>query len=164
MHPLRRAQIAYLETDKAFIKIPSKYANFADVFSPKLAIKLLKHTKINNHTIELVDDWKPLYSSIYSLGPVELETLKTYIENNLANDFIRPFKFFAKPLIFFNKKSDKSLWLYIDYQGLNNLIIKNWYLLSLDGESLNQLGWTWCFTQLDLTNIYHQMQIREGDK
>ena len=56
MHPSKRAQIAHLKADKALIKVPSEYADFADVFSLKLATKLLKHTKINNHAIELVDD------------------------------------------------------------------------------------------------------------
>ena len=56
MHPLRKASMAYLKFDKAFIKIFSKYADFVDVFSPKLAPKLLKYTRINNHTIELIDD------------------------------------------------------------------------------------------------------------
>ena len=53
---LKKAQIAHLKADKASSKVPSKYANFANVFSPKLAAKLLKHTRINDHTIELVDD------------------------------------------------------------------------------------------------------------
>ncbi len=68
---------------------------------------------------------------------MELEILKAYIEINLANGFIRPSKLPAGAPIFFDKKSDGSLRLCIDYQGLNNLIIKNQYLLSLDGESLD---------------------------
>ena len=32
------------------------------------------------------------------------------------------------------------------------------------GESLNRLGQVRRFTQLDLTNIYHQMRIKEGDE
>ncbi len=44
------------KADKASTKIPSKYADFADVFSPKLAIEFRKHTRINNYAIELVDD------------------------------------------------------------------------------------------------------------
>ena len=56
MHSLKRAQIAHLKVDKAPIKVFSKYADFTDVFSLKLAIKLLKHMKINNYIIELVDD------------------------------------------------------------------------------------------------------------
>ncbi len=56
MHPSRSAQIAYLKADEASSKVSSEYANFADVFSPKLAVKLPKHTRINDHIIQLVDD------------------------------------------------------------------------------------------------------------
>ncbi len=115
MHPLKRAQIAHLKVDKVFSKVPSEYADFADIFSLKLAVELPEHTKINNHTIKLVDDWQPLYDPIYSLGPMELEILKAYIKNNLVNGFIRPFKSPAWAPIFFNKKSDDSLRLCIDY-------------------------------------------------
>ena len=96
---------------------------------------------INNHAIKLIDDWQPLYNSIYNLSLVKLEILKVYIENNLANDFIRLSKFFVVALIFFNKKLNKSLWLYINYQVFNNLIIKNRYLLLLLGKLLNWLDW-----------------------
>ncbi len=75
-HPSRKAQKAYLKVDKAPTKVPSEYADFTDVFSSKLATDLPKYMRINDHTIELVDDWQPSYYSIYSLGPVELETLK----------------------------------------------------------------------------------------
>lgn len=70
---------------------------------------------------------------------MKLEISKAYIENNLAKRFIRPFKFLVGALIFFDKKSDGNLRLCEDYQDFNNLIIKNWYLLPLVGESLNRL-------------------------
>ncbi len=111
-----------------------------------------------------MDDWQPPYGPIYSLGPVELETLKSYIENNLANGFIWPSKFSAGALILFNKKPDGSLRLCVNYWGLNNLTIKNRYLLPLVGELLDRLGQAWRFTQLDLTNAYHQMRIKKEDK
>ncbi len=126
--------------------------------------ELLEHTGINNHAIELVDDLQPPYGPIYSLGPVELETLKAYIKNNLASGFIRPSKSSAGAPILFDKKPDSSLRLCVDYRGLNNLTIKNWYLLPLVGESLDRLGRARRFTQLDLTNAYHQMRIREGNE
>ena len=65
------------------------------------------------------------------------ETLKAYMENNLANGFIRPSKSSAKALILFDKKLDGSLRLYVDYQGLNILTIKNRYPLTLVGELLD---------------------------
>ena len=115
MHLSKRAQIAYLKADEAFTKVSSKYADFADVFLLKLVAKLLKHTGINDYAIELVDDWQPLYSLIYTLGPVELETLKAYIENNLVNNFIRSSKSPARASILFDKKLNGSLRLCVDY-------------------------------------------------
>ena len=56
MHPSKRAQIPYLKADKAPAKVLVQYADFADVFLLKLAIKLSKYIRINNHIIKLVDD------------------------------------------------------------------------------------------------------------
>ncbi len=140
VHPSKKAQIAHLKVHEAPTKIPNKYANFANVFSLKLAAKFSKHTRNNDHTIELIDDWQPLYGFIYSMEPVELKKVKAYIKNNLANGFIRPSKSPARVFIFFDKKPDRSLRLCVDYRGLNNLIIKNQYPLPLIGESLDQLG------------------------
>ena len=109
VHPSCRAQIAALVANEAPTSIPTEYSDFADVFSPELASELPEHTGINDHAIELVDDWQPPYGPIYSLGPVELEILKTYIETNLKNGFIRPSKSLTEALILFDKKSDGSL-------------------------------------------------------
>ncbi len=137
MHLSKRIQIAHLKADEAPTKVPSEYADFADVFSPKLTVELLEHTEINDHIIELVDDRQPLYDPIYSLKPVELEILKVYIKNNLASGFIRPSMSLAKAPILFDKKPDGSLRLCVDYRGLNNLTINNQYLLPLVGKSLD---------------------------
>lgn len=77
---------------------------------------------------------------------MKLETLKTYIQTNLKNDFIQPSKSFVGASIFFNKKLDGNLHLYVDYQGLNNWILKNHYLLLLIGKFLDWLGHTKLFT------------------
>ena len=95
---------------------------------------------------------------------MELKTLKTYIETYLRIGFIWPFKSITDTHILFNKKADSSLSLCVDYQGLNNLIIKNWYLLPLISKALNQFNRAKQFTQLDLTSAYHQKRIKEGDK
>ena len=115
VHPSCRVQIAALVANGAFTLIPIEYSDFVDVFFPKLALELPDYTGINDHAIELVDDWQPPYAPIYSLSLVEMETLKTYIEINLKNGFIRPFKSLAGHPIFFDKKPDRSLQLCIDY-------------------------------------------------
>ena len=145
-------------------KVFDEYTDFVDVFSPDLATKLPEHTGINNYIIELVDGQQPPYGLIYSLGPVELETLKAYIETNLANGFIRPSTSPAGAPILFDQKSDGLFRLCVDYRGLNNLTIKNRYLLPLIGESLDRLGRARRFIQLDLTSAYHRMRIRKGNE
>ena len=127
-------------------------------------MELPENTGINKHAIELIEGKQPPYGPIYSLGLVELETLKAYIETHLKTGFISPSKSPAGASIFFDKKPNSSLYLYVDYRGLNNLTIKNWYPLLLIGESLDRLGRIKRFTQLDLISAYHQMRIREGDK
>ena len=164
VHPSRRPQVSGLIAEEALTKILAKYSDIADVFSPDLASELPEHTGINDHAIELVDGQQPPYGPIYSLGPVELETLKAYIETNLANGFIKPSKFPAGTSILFDRKSDGFLRLCVDYRSLNNLTIKNQYPLPLIGESLDRLGRARRFTQLDLTSAYHEMRIREGDE
>ena len=103
-------------------------------------MELPENTGINKHTIELQDGKQPPYERIYSLEPVKLETLKTYIETHLKTGFIRPSKSLGGAPILFDKKPDNSLWLCVNYQGLNNLMIKNWYPLPLIGEALDWLG------------------------
>ena len=164
VHPFRRLQISSLISEEAFTTVTAKYLDFADVFSPDLAFKLPKHTGIIDHAIKLVKGQQPLYGPIYSLEPVELETLKAYIETNLANGFIRPSKSPAGAPILFVRKSDGFLRFCGKYRGLNNLTIKTRYPLPLIGESLDRLGRAKRFTQLDLTCVYHRMRIRKGDE
>ena len=104
-------------------------------------MELPENTGMNEYTIELVKGKQSPYSLIYSLELVKLETLKTYIEIHLETGFIWPSKSLAGVLIIFDKKLDRSLCLCIDYQGLNNLTIKNWYPPSLIGEALDRLAW-----------------------
>ena len=164
VHPFRRPQLFGLIIQEAPTKVLAKYSDFANVFSPDLASKLPKHTKINNPAIELVDGQQPPYGPIYNLKSVELEILKAFIVINLANGFIRPSKSPAGAPVLFDRNSDNSFQLCVDYRGLNNLTIKNRYPLPLIEELLDKLRRAKQFTQLDLTSVYYQMRICKGDK
>ena len=164
LHPSQAAQIAALKQDEAPTKVPSIYKDYADMFSVNLTMELPENTSINKYAIKLQDDKQLLYRPIYDLGPMKLETLKTYIKTHLKIGFIQPFKSLAGALILFDKKPDSSFWLCVDYRGLNNHTIKNWYPLQLIGEAFNWLIKAKQFTQLDLTSAYHQMRIRESNE
>ena len=137
MHPAKKSQIILLLAKKVIVL--EEYFGFDNVFSKKLTTKLLERFNINKYEIDLEPSKQPLYKPTYSLELVELKTLKTYVENNLANEFIQASKSSAWALILFVKRSDGSFCLSVGYWGSNNLTIKNWYPLSLIGESLNRL-------------------------
>ena len=158
----KEAQIASLLIEK--VKILDKYLDFTNIFSEKKALILPKRTELNKHAMNLEDGKHLSYGPIHSLDPVELETLKTYIETYLKTGFIQPSMSPADAFVLFDKKPDGNLRLCVDYWGFNNLTIKNQYLLPLIRKSLNWLARAKRFTQLDLTSAYHQMRIKEGDK
>ena len=162
IHSDRAAQIASLLAKE--VRIPDKYSDFADVFLEKKALVLLERIELNEYAINLKDSKQPPYGPIYSLGPVELETLKTYIKTHFKTGFIWLSKSLASAPIFFDKKPDGSLFLCVDYRGLNNLTIKNWYSLSFIGESLDRLDQAKRFTQLELISAYYRMRIKKGDE
>ena len=97
---------------------------------------------MNEHAIKLINGKQPPYGPIYICSLVGLGTLKTYIKAHLKTWFMRSFKSSANASILFNKKLNGNLHLCVDYQGLNNLMIKHQYSLPLIGESLARFSQT----------------------
>ena len=115
IHPAWAAQIAALTQNEAPTKVLPKYADYADVFWFDLAMELLENTGINKHAIKLPNGKQLAYGPIYSLAPVELETLKAYIETYLKTGFIQPSKSPAGAPILFDNKPNNSLRLCVNY-------------------------------------------------
>ena len=115
MYSKKQAQVRALLFDEAPTEVSAEYSDYSDVFLAENIAELLENTRMNEHAIELEEGKQPLFGAIYSLGPVELETLKTYIKTNLANGFIRPSKSLAKAFILFDRKPDESFCFCVDY-------------------------------------------------
>lgn len=73
-----------------FIPFLDKFTYFVYGFQFDLVARILDNTKINNYVMKLIDDQQLFYKLIYSLKLVQLKTLKTYIEINLAYYIINP--------------------------------------------------------------------------
>lgn len=102
-------------------------------------MELFENTDMNEYAIKLIDGKQPPYGLIYAFNLVELETWKAYIKTDLKIRFIWPFKSPANAVILFGKNPDENFCLCVNYQGLNNLTIKNWYFFPLIDKSLDQL-------------------------
>ena len=85
--PAREIQIALLLAKK--VTVLAKYLDFANVFSEESVNIFPEQSEVNKHIIKLKQGKQSPYETIYSLRPVELEIIKTYIKTNLVNGFIK---------------------------------------------------------------------------
>ena len=56
VYPFWRPQISSLIIEETLIKDFAKYSDFANIFFSDLVFELSEYTRINDHTIKLVDD------------------------------------------------------------------------------------------------------------
>ena len=94
--------------------ITEEYHDFLPLFS-EIAARELPPRRSYDYTIPLKEGFNPPFGPIYSLSRVELEALKTWLEDNLSKGFIRSSSSPACAPILFVKKSDGSLRLCVDY-------------------------------------------------
>ena len=59
------------------------------------------------------------------------------------------------------KKKDGSMWICVDYQSLNHIMIKNKYPMLHIDELFDQLQGVKYFSKIDLRSGYHQVRIRK---
>ena len=67
----------------------------------------------------------PLYKRLYLISKDKLLVIKKYINEHFDKGFIYPNIFLAAAPIFFTKKIGGGIQFYINYRGLNTIIIKN---------------------------------------
>ncbi|XXG80002.1 hypothetical protein AAC387_Pa09g0961 [Persea americana] len=110
-------------------------------------------------TIELQLGTVPISKAPYRMAPAKLKELKTQIEDLLDKGFIRPsVSPWGAPVIFVKKK-DGTMRKCIDYRQLNQVTIKNKYLL----PRIDQLQGAQFFSKIDLRSRYHQLRVRKEE-
>ena len=70
--------------------------------------------------------------------------------NNLSKGFIRPSAALYTSLILMAWKPGRGLWFCVDYWKLNLITQKDWYLIPLVDELMEQLGDAKMYTKLDI--------------
>ncbi len=85
--------------------------------------------------------------------------LREYLAEN-KKKIIRKFQLQTEYLILFVSKKNRILYLYIDYRKLNNITIKNRYLLFNISELQNRLFEVKYFIKLNLQKTYNQIRIK----
>lgn len=99
----------------------------------------------------------------YIISPKKLRKLKIQIQELQDKKFIRSSILRWGAPVLFAKKKNESLRIYIDYQELNRLMIKNKYPLPRIEDLFDQLKCVGMISKIDLRSGYHQLKIKDCD-
>ena len=104
-------------------KIPV-VCDFPDVFLEELtSLPLDRDVEFR---IELVPGTTPISKRPYRMAPDELKELKTQLQEQLDKGFIRPSSSpWGCPALFVEKKDQGGKRVYVDYQPLDAVTVKN---------------------------------------
>ncbi len=103
-------------------------------------------------------------SSLYNINRNKILKLRRYLDKNFSKGFIRASRSYITFFILFIKKPNGGLYFYVNYRGLNTIIVKNRYPLPLISEILNRLNYIKVFSKLDIIFIFNRLRVKEGDK
>ncbi|WVZ89779.1 hypothetical protein U9M48_036143 [Paspalum notatum var. saurae] len=143
------------------IKIPV-VRDFPDVFLEELPS--LPPDRDVEFRIELVLGTAPISKRLYQMAPDELKELKTQLQEQLDKGFIRPsLSPWGCLALFVEKKDQSGKRLYVDYQPLNAVTVKNKYPLPHIDILFDQLAGARVFSKINLRSGYYQIKIREED-
>ena len=145
---------------RRLLEFLKNYKNYFDFKNTKI---LFKHED-EDHVINLILDTESSYELLYILFKTELNILKNYLLKNLILNRIQEFTSCTNTLMLFIFKKNNSFRLYINYKGLNILIIKNKCMFSLINEMLNRSVNVAYFIKFDFKNTYHRIEIRKNDE
>ena len=102
---------------------------------------------------------------MYSLSELELKTLREFLNSALKSGKISSSRSSTSALILFVPKLEgRGLRLYVNYRGLNKIIIRNRYSLPLMNELRDRVTDAKRFTKLDLMTVYNNIRIKKGDE
>ena len=143
--------------------LPEEYREYRDVFSAQRAKSLPEHWP-HDLTIQIENDKAPPLGPVYFLSTLELQSLQEFLEENTKAGIICPSKAPCGTPVLFVKKKDRSLWLCVDYRGLNRITRKDHYPIPLLTDFLDAPRKARIYSKIDLKNAYHLVRIAKGDE
>src|SRR5207247_6711663 len=114
-------------------------------------------------SIELLPGTAPVFRRPYRMSKNDLAEMKVQLQELLDKGFIHPSSSsWGCPAMFVDKK-DQTKRLVVDYRPLNEVTVKNKYLLPDINILFDQLASAKVFSKIDLRSGYHQIRVREED-
>ncbi len=120
--------------------------------------------RLYNHKIKLFPGQISFYNKARIILPKKFLTVRKYINNYLIKRFIRINTFLITAFILFIKKLKKGIYIYVNYKDLNNITVKNRYLILLIRKILNVFYLAKIYIKLNVITAFNRLRIVFGNK
>ncbi|XP_016195972.1 uncharacterized protein LOC107637034 [Arachis ipaensis] len=119
--------------------------------------------RAHDHCIPLVKDTEPVKARPYRYPHIQKTQIELMVQEMLDEGIIQPGKSpFVSPILLVRKKD--GTWRFCtDYHALNNITIKDNFLILTVDELLNELFGAHVFSKLDIRSDYHQILVKPED-
>jgi hypothetical protein len=135
--------------------------DFLDVF-PEELLRMPPDREVE-FVIDLLPGTAPISKRPYRMSVEDLKELKKQLTELQEAGYIRPSSSPWGALVLFVQKKDGSQRMCVDYRSLNDVTVKNKYLLPRIDDLFYQMRGARVFSKIDLRSDYHQMKIRPSD-
>jgi hypothetical protein len=113
--------------------------------------------------IDLLPGTAPISKCPYRMSVEELKELKRQLTELQEARYICPSSSPWRAPVLFAQKKDGSQRMCVDYRSLNDVTIKNKYLLPRIDDLFDHMRGARVFSRINLRSGYHQMKIRPSD-
>src|SRR6202020_960184 len=155
-----------IEPEKTFEElVPEAYHDFKDIFSEEVATKL-PPSRQHDLAITFKEEAKlPKPAGIYPMSDAKLKDLKEWTEEMLKKGFIQPSKSpIASPCFYVPKKDSMTNRMVVDYRKINDITIKDQFLIPRTDEIVDRVRGATIFSKFDLRWGYNLLRIKPGDE
>jgi hypothetical protein len=135
--------------------------DFVDVFPEELPG--MPPDREVEFVIDLLPGTAPISKQPYRMSIEDLKELKKQLTELQEAGYIHPSSSPWGATVLFVQKKDGSQRMCVDYRSLNDVTVKNKYLLPRIEDLFDQMRGARVFSKIDLRSGYHQMKIRPSD-
>jgi hypothetical protein len=135
--------------------------DFPDVFPEELPG--ISPEREVDFIIDLLHGTAPTFKRPYGMSVEELKELKKQLTELQEAGYIRPSSTPWRVTVLFVQNKDGSQRMCVDYRPLNDVTVKNKYLLPYIEDLFDRMRGARVISKIDLRSGYHQMKIRPSD-
>ena len=146
------------------VNIPEEYKDFRELFKLEEDKNFLPPHQPWDHKIKLEEGKRSGKHAIYPLSDHKLETLRKYLNENLRRGLIQESQSPAGYPVLFAPKPGGGLKMCVDYWQLNNITLKNSYLIPLMEELMDRFQRAKWYSKFDIPGAFNRIKIKKGDE